>query len=148
MQKTVLVPIGTAREKKVILTKHCKKILIQKAPFKTLGIWFSDNDDEMAKLNFQKKIEKMENLTNTWTTRHLSLKAKVTVIKSLILPQISHLLSMCYCPHTMLEKIDKVLFNFLWGKKPSIIIIIMYLYSVQYIHILQDSKCYLTNLTV
>ena len=26
---------------------------------------------------------------------------------------------MCYCPYTMLEKIDKVLFNFLWGKKPS-----------------------------
>ena len=50
MQKTLLVPIGTAREKKVILTKHCSQILIQKAPFKTLGIWFSDNDDEMAKL--------------------------------------------------------------------------------------------------
>ena len=119
MQKAVLVPIGTAREKKVILTKHCNQILIQKTPFKTLGIWLSDNDDEMAKLNFEKKIEKMENLTNTWTARHLSLKAKVTVIKSLILPQISHLLSMCYCPYTMLEKIDKVLFNFLWGKKPS-----------------------------
>ena len=29
-----------------------------------------------------------------------------------------------------------------------IIIIIMYLYSVQYLHILQDSKRYLTNLTV
>ena len=73
----------------------------------------------MAKLNFEKKIEKKENLTNTWTMRNLSLKAKVMVIKSLILPQINHLLSMCYCPHTMLEKIDKVLFNFLWGKKSS-----------------------------
>ena len=80
-----------------------------RAPFKTLGIWFSDNDDEMAKLNFEKKIEKMENLTNTWTARHLSLKAKVMVIKSLILPQISHLLPMCYCPHTMLEKLFMVL---------------------------------------
>ena len=29
-----------------------------------------------------------------------------------------------------------------------IIIIIMYLYSAQYLHILQDSKCYLTNPTV
>ena len=29
-----------------------------------------------------------------------------------------------------------------------IIIIIMYLYSAQYLHILQDSKRYLTNLTV
>ena len=35
----------------------------------------------------------------------------------------SHLLStgrpISSCPQTMLEKIDKVLFNFLWGKKPS-----------------------------
>ena len=59
-QKTILVPIGRAREKKVISTKHCKQILIQKAPFKTLGIRFSDNDDEMAKLNFEKKTEKIE----------------------------------------------------------------------------------------
>ena len=29
----------------------------------------------------------------------------------------------------------------------EIIIIIMYLYSAQYLHILQDSKCYLTNPT-
>ena len=92
---------------------HCNQILIQKAPFKTLGIWFSDNDGEMAKLNFEKKIEKMENLTNTWRARHLSLKAKVTIIKSLILPQVTHLLSMCYCPQTMLEKIDKVLLFFM-----------------------------------
>ena len=32
--------------------------------------------------------------------------------------------------------------------KCSFIIIIMYLYSAQYLHILQDSKCYLTNPTV
>ena len=93
------------KRKKDILTKHCYQILIQKAPFK--GILFSDNDDEMAKLNFEKKIEKMENLTKTWTARHLFLKAKVIVIKSLILPQISHLLSMCYCPQTMLKKLTR-----------------------------------------
>ena len=32
--------------------------------------------------------------------------------------------------------------------KQEIIIIIMYLYSAQYLHILQDSKRYLTNPTV
>ena len=118
MQKTILVPLGTAKDKKVILTKHCNQISIQKAPFKTLGIWFVENDEEMAKLNFDRKIEKMQKLTNIWSSRHLSLKGKVTVIKSLIVPQISHLLSMCYCSQTTLEKIDNILFNFLWGKKP------------------------------
>ena len=35
-----------------------------------------------------------------------------------------------------------------WGIVTIIIIIIMYLYSAQYLHILQDSKRYLTNPTV
>ena len=73
----------------------------------------------MAKLNFESKIEKLQKLTNVWTNRHLSLKGKVRVIKSLIVPQISYLLSMCSCPQAMLEQIDKVLFNFLWGKKTT-----------------------------
>ena len=43
---------------------------------------------------------------------------------------------------------------FLWDKSHSLCLptsvfdtIIVYLYSVQYLHILQDSKCYLTNVT-
>ena len=72
MQKNRIGPYRHSKRKE----SHLNQILIKKIPFKTLGIWFSDNDDEMAKLNFEKKIEKMENLTNTWTARHLSLKSK------------------------------------------------------------------------
>ena len=52
---------------------------------------------------------------NIWFSRNLTLKGKVTI---LFVPQIIHLFSMCFCPHYILEQIDKLMFNFLWDKKP------------------------------
>ena len=49
-------------------------------------------------------------------SRNLSLKGKILIIKTLILPQITYLLLVCYCPVHILQKVDK-LFEFLWDKK-------------------------------
>ena len=70
-----------------------------KGPFKTLGIWFSYDKDESVKLNYQERLNKEKVLTNIWSSRNLSLKGKVTVIKSLILPQVSFLYIL-YSVHT------------------------------------------------
>ena len=72
----------------------------------------------MTKLNFENKLQSMEKVMNIWTSRELSLKGKVTIVKSIVLPQIGHLLSMCYCPKSILEHVNKMLFRFLWNKKP------------------------------
>ena len=60
----------------------------------------------------------MEKITQTWSCRNLSLKGRITIMKTLVIPQISNVLSMCYCPLQILEKIDQLLFDFLWEKKP------------------------------
>ena len=54
--------------------------------------------------NITKKLETMETLKNIWSTRKLSLKGKVVVLKTLMLPQVTYLLSVCYCPHYTLQK--------------------------------------------
>ena len=41
------------------------------------------------------------------------------IIKSLILSQVTHLLSMVFTPSYRLEKLDKILFEFLWHDKPA-----------------------------
>ena len=46
-------------------------------PFKTLGIWFSTNFNEMHELNINDKNRKIEALLNIWTCRSLNLKGKV-----------------------------------------------------------------------
>ena len=40
------------------------------------------------------------------------------IIKTLILPQVTHLLGMTFTPNSVLENIDKLCFNFLWNNKP------------------------------
>ena len=44
-------------------------------------------------LNFDEKIRKMETLINLRSQRKLSLKGKVTILKSSTISQVSHLLS-------------------------------------------------------
>ena len=61
----------------------------------------------------------METLLNIWRSRNLSLKGKITIMKTIILPQIQFLFSMIYIPDEILDKIDKLLFNYLWDCKRS-----------------------------
>ena len=73
---------------------------------------------EVIDLNFNERIKKMQQLINIWTSRSLSLKGKITIIRSIILPQIQFLFSMVYVPKEILDKVDKILFQFLWNNKP------------------------------
>ena len=61
----------------------------------------------------------MNTITNIWRPRCLSLKGKITIIKTLIIPQIHFLFAMIYIPENILQKIDKILFDFLWSSKPA-----------------------------
>ena len=103
----------------IILPKYIKNITVKHGPFKALGIWFSENENEIETLNIENRIKKMETMMNIWTGRHLSLKGKITIIRTLILPQIQFLFSSIAISAEILKKIDGLLRNFLWNKKPS-----------------------------
>ena len=61
----------------------------------------------------------MQTLVNIWKPRNLSLKGKITIIKTLILPQIQFFFSMIYIPEESLKTIDDLLFNYLWDNKTA-----------------------------
>ena len=46
-------------------------------------------------------------------------KIKIVILKSLVIPQVTHLLSNTYVPNDVLDKIDRMLFRFLWQNGPS-----------------------------
>ena len=56
--------------------------------FKYLGVQFSLNIRSLYELNFIPKLNQIQQTLNCWRTRSLSLIGKVTVIKSLLLPQL------------------------------------------------------------
>ena len=60
--------------------------------FTLLGITFELNEKDKTAINYKNALDKVKRLLNTWTLRKLTLKGKITVIKSLALSKIIHLL--------------------------------------------------------
>ena len=119
LSKTELIPIGNLKNKNIELPESIIEIRVKHGPFKALGIWFTTDTKVCTELNLEDRLKNMETLINIWRSRNLSLKGKTTIIKTLILPQIQFLFSMIYIPDNIIERIDKMLFNFLWDNKTA-----------------------------
>ena len=69
--------------------QHCTKdVNWTDKPFKTLGMWFSSNIMETIHLNTSHKINIIKSIIKSWQPRPLSIKGKITVVKSLIIPHL------------------------------------------------------------
>ena len=59
----------------------------------------------------------MRNCLGAWALRRLSLIGKISVIKSLVAPQITHILSPLQSNPQIMNEINALFFNFLWNGK-------------------------------
>ena len=90
---------------------------------KALGVWFSIDPEATATLNYNEKLDKVQNVLSCWQYRRLTLIGKITVLKSLVASQLEY--GMCF-----IKKVSKLFYSFLWnGKgdkiKQDIIILLM-----------------------
>ena len=83
--------------------------------FKSLGVWFSASNEVMFQLNFKPKLNAIQHIINVWSGQGLSVKDRVTIIKSLIISQIVNIRSVIYVPESFITDVDRMLFSFLWG---------------------------------
>ena len=58
----------------------------------------------------------METTLNIWKGRCLSLKGKITIIKTIIVQQVQFLFSMIYIEDKVIKRIEKRLYSFIWSK--------------------------------
>ena len=119
IDKTEIVPLGTLCLTENVLPRNIKNITIKRTSFKTLGVWFSIDSSNSVELNYTDRLKIVEKLLYMWSSRNLSWKGKITILKSLVIPKFLHLFSSIYTPVDILDKIDKLLFNFLWNKKKN-----------------------------
>ena len=85
-------------------------------PFKALGIWFALNQEEMLSLNIGDKIDRIKTILNMWQGRALSLMGKITILKSLVLPQILQLAYVFPLHESLLKDLENLFFDFVWNK--------------------------------
>ena len=84
--------------------------------FRYLGVNFSLNVKALYELNFIPKLTQIQQIMNCWRSRNLSLIGKITVIKSLLLPQFLYLFSvLCIpIPRTFFKRLNTLFFKFIW----------------------------------
>ena len=109
--KTEAIPINTIKSSDISLGIKWKE-----GNFKTLGIWFSTDEQEMSKVNCSEKISSIRKILNLWSCRNLTIFGKVIILKSLVISQIINLCSMIYIPEYFIKEVDEMCFEFLWGK--------------------------------
>ena len=61
----------------------------------------------------------MNKIINILRSRNLSLKGKITIIKTLIVPQINFLFSVIFIPDHIPQKLDKMLLDFISNSKSA-----------------------------
>ena len=82
LKKTEVIPIGTASIVDISKSAILHGISVIKGPYKSLGIWFSNNQKEMVQLNFDERLLKIKKLLYIWSSCNLSLKGKIAILKT------------------------------------------------------------------
>ena len=85
---------------------------------KLLGIIFEPKCLNTVEENIRVKKDSISRVINMWKNRHLTLAGKIVVAKTLLLPQITHVLSSLPDPDdAFIKDINQIFFSFIWGSK-------------------------------
>ena len=119
IEKTKVVWFGSMKGNNLELLQE-EHLCWEKGTFNVLGIKFSTDLNEMIKINYNDKIREIKTLLTQWTKRILTPYGKITVIKTLAVSKITHLLIALPNPNeNIMKEIESLFFKFLWNNKPD-----------------------------
>ncbi len=67
--------------------------------------------------NFMPRLKIMNNILHMWLCRGLSLKGKVTILKSLTLPILYYAMSVLPIPTEVIEIAENMIIDFIWSQR-------------------------------
>ena len=114
-EKTNLIWIGSMKySTRSIKTKY--KLTWGATTFKVLGIMFDINLDKMVMTNFENKIESIKRSISHWNRRNITPLGKITIVKSLFLPLLTHLFVSLPTPSVdTMKTINQYFYDFIWA---------------------------------
>ena len=83
-----------------------------------LGIHFTNDSSTSDILNFEKKLEDLQRILNSWKRRKLTLLGKINIVKSLGLSKLTYNASVLPLPNDFDKNVNKTIFDFIWDNKP------------------------------
>ena len=85
-----------------------------------LGIYIRYSTDKNIQMNWNCKIDKVENILESWSKRELSLFGKIQIIKTFALSQFVLPASLVSVPLDIIKRIERILYHFLWGGRDKV----------------------------
>ena len=119
VEKTKLIWIGSEKNSEV---KFCEELNLcwDNSEFTVLGVKFPKDLTAITELNYTSKIEEMKKIFLNWSKRILTPLGRITVIKSLALSKINHLiLSLPKPSEKIVKEIQTLFYNYLWNRGPD-----------------------------
>ena len=118
VEKTKAIKFGMPRDGRINICQDLN--LIWTSEFISLGINYNILElENITELNLEPKILEMEKLTSIWRCRNLTLIGKITIIKTLMISKIIHiLLSLPKPSEESFIRIENAFKKFLWNEKP------------------------------
>ena len=116
-EKTQAIWLGSKKDSQV---KYMPHLNIEWNPkqFKILGVWFTQNLEECANINYDEKFLEVKTLFNIWLQRNLTPLGRVAILKSLVLSKLIHLwILLPDPPDHYVKNLQKLCFQFVWGGK-------------------------------
>ena len=118
--KTKVIWIGSKKFSKTVYHHSRWKLEWGSNSFKLLGVNFDVNLSQMLNKNFEEKLNEIKNLIKHWQSRKLTVLGKITVVKTLLVPKITHLfMSLPNPTGKYLEELNTLLYKFVWDNKPE-----------------------------
>ena len=116
-QKTACIKIGPLRDTMLHFRQEYDLTWTQE-PFTFLGIKFSVDLENMIELNFDAKVNDIKKMIQSWNRRYLSTAGKITVVKSILLPKLTHLfIALPNPPENWIKELERIFFHFIWKSK-------------------------------
>lgn len=88
-----------------------------KKPLRVLGVYISYNIEENNKLNFDAKLQKVENILNMWKYRNLTMIGRAQIVRTFIMSQFLFVSSVIHVPKIYIDKVNCLIFRFIWNGK-------------------------------
>ena len=111
--------VGALKNTQIIFNKY-KHFTWTSEESKTLGFYFTNDENLNIDKNIQPKLQAFKNCLKQWHHRKLTLLGKVTVVKTFALPKIMYTLSALPNPnHDIIQTINKSVYQFVWDGKPD-----------------------------
>ena len=85
-----------------------------------LGIYVGNDHTENNYKNWESRLEKFQRTLDNWKSKNLSIYSKVNFIKTYAISQLNFVVLMLEIPDGFIEKVERIIYNFLWGKREKV----------------------------